>query len=216
MKRNSWFLGFLVLALLATVARGEQSLEDIKWGIVQNMQANYQACNEENMEKLLGTMSEEMPNKKLFTQMTDMAWSCNDTYNKLEDVEVLTESDELYANCEFPYATAWVTQTIVALRTNDARNSVFKSRCETGKCKNDVEMAHKMGLATKTETTKLQMLFKYENGEWKLVAGITDPIPAGKDALQAEREEERSRAVEFQVGGSGGSSRRRSGQSVFN
>lgn len=211
MKRSSWFLGmfFLGLALLATVARGAQSLEDIKTGITKNLHANYQACNEENMSKLLKTMSKEMPNKQLFVQTTKMAWNSNDTYNRLDAVEVLPDSDAPYANCEFPYATALVTQTVIVLQTNDARNSAFKSRCANGRCKDPVELAHKMSLVTKTETTQLQMLFKYENKEWKLIAGLTDPVPVD-DAPKVERENE-ERAEEYED-----TPRVRSGKSVFN
>jgi hypothetical protein len=166
------------------------------------------------MDKLLACMSKEMPNKRLFMTTVDMEWSCNDFYNKLDAVEVLTDSDAPNANCEYPYATAWVTQTIIALRHNDENISVFKRRCDKGKCKSPADLAHKMGLSTKTETTKLQMLFKYEDGEWKLIAGLTDPIPAGKDAAQADQEDEADNVpADFQLGSP---RRRASGQSAFN
>lgn len=215
MKRNSWFLGMsLVLALLATVARGEQARENVRWGLIKNLQANYQACNEENMEHLLETMSEEMPNRELFQKVTREEWAAGDTYNKLEDVVVLEHSNAPNANCEYPYATAMVTQTVVQLRRGDEQAlSVFRSRCEDGKC-SPSDLAERMGLNTKTETTRLQMLFKHEGGEWKLVAGLTRPVACAPGPSKVEREDEQPEQADVQIGG--GSSRRRSGRSVFN
>jgi hypothetical protein len=213
MKRISLVLGvFLVLVLLATAARSEQSPEEVRAGIIDNLYVNYHACNEENMSKLLKTMSREMPNRELFQQVTRREWAAGDTYSRLEDVEVLAESDAPNSNCVFPYATAWVTQTVVQVSGERKNVSVFKSRCKNGKCDGE-DLAHKMGLATKTETTKLQMLFKYENGEWKLIAGLTDPIPAGPDAQQAERENE---TPESAVPARPGAAQKRAERSVFN
>jgi hypothetical protein len=223
MKRNSWFLACLGLALLATIARGEapKSLEDMRWGITKNLHDNYQACNEENMQKLLACMSREMPNRDLFVQTVRDEWAVGDTYNRLEHVEVLEHSDAPHANCSYPYATAWVTQTVIQMQDADAKQtSVFRQQCKNGRC-NVEDLAHKMGVTTKTETTKLQMLFKHEQGQWKLIAGLTEPVPAGKAVeQQAEAEEQpvepEAQAADVRFGAPGPRPTMKAMKSVFN
>lgn len=179
------------LAILATVAQGAppQSPAKIKQGITENLQANCIACNEENMDKLLACMSEEMPNRRLFIDTTEAAWREIDTYNRLDDVHVLTRSDAPHANCQYPYATALVTQTIV--KVDNGQSSVFK-QCEKGECF-DRELANKMNIDPKCETARTQMLFKHEGGEWKLIAGLTDPEPVGPVKKGSEKRPARSR-----------------------
>lgn len=126
------------------------------------------------MEKLLACMSEEMPNRGLFIETTEATWREIDTYNRVDEVKVLKQSNAPHANCQYPYATALVTQTIVKV---DSGSSVLK-QCENGECI-DKELAHKMNLDPKCETARMQMLFKHEEGEWKLIAGLTDPEPVG-------------------------------------
>jgi hypothetical protein len=173
MKCRGWFL-VLALALLAVTVRGE-SPSKVKAGILHNLEANCQACNEENLDKLLATMSDEMPNRDLFIETTLAGWRELDTYNRIDKVEVLKHSDAPHANCRYPYATALVTQTII--KVGDGQASVFK-QCEDGECY-DKDLAHKMNVDPKFETARMQMLFKHEDGEWKLIAGLTDPEPVG-------------------------------------
>lgn len=163
------------MVFLAMVVYGAppQSLAKTEQGITENLQANCIACNEENMDKLLACMSEEMPNRELFIQTTAAAWRELDTYNRVDDVEVLRQSNAPHANCRYPYATALVTQTII--KVNEGQSSVFK-QCEKGGCF-DKDLAHKMNLDPRFETARTQMLFKHEGGQWKLIAGLTDPEP---------------------------------------
>lgn len=163
----------LVCAMSA--ARGESPAKT-KQGIVENLQSNCVACNEENMDKLLECMSEEMPNRDVFIETTLAAWREMDTYSRVDDVEVLRQSSAPHANCRYPYATALVTQTII--KVDNGQSSVFK-QCEKGECF-DRELAHKMNIDPKFETARTQMLFKHEGGQWKLIAGLTDPEPVDK------------------------------------
>ncbi len=167
----------LVMALVCVMSavRGE-TLAKTKQGIVENMQANCVACNEENMDKLLACMSEEMPNREMFVETTLDAWREIDTYSRLDDVKILKHSDAPHANCQYPYATALVTQTII--KVENGQSSVFK-QCEKGGCF-DRELAHQMNIDPKFETARTQMLFKHEDGEWKLIAGLTDPEPVAE------------------------------------
>jgi len=172
------FMLAIGVALLVTVVQGAppQSLAKIKQGITQNLEANCIACNEENMDKLLACMSEEMPNRGLFIETTEATWREIDTYNRLDEVKVLRQSNAPHANCQYPYATALVTQTIV--KVDNGQSSVFK-QCEKGECF-DKELAQKMNIDPKFETARTQMLFKHEGGQWKLIAGLTDPEPVEK------------------------------------
>jgi hypothetical protein len=172
MKR---FMLAINLFVVATVAHGAppQSLAKIEQGITENLQANCIACNEENMEKLLACMSEEMPNQALFIQTTEAAWREIDTYNRVDEVKVLRQSNAPHANCQYPYATALVTQTII--KVDNGQSSALK-QCEKGESF-DNELARKMNLDPKFETARTQMLFKHEHGQWRLIAGLTDPEP---------------------------------------
>jgi hypothetical protein len=146
---------------------------ETKQGIVENLQANCVACNEENMDKLLATMSCEMPNRNMFIETTRAAWQEIDTYNRLEGVEVLRESTAPHANCQYPYATALVTLTII--KFDNGQKSVFK-QCEKNGAF-DRDLAHQMNLDPQFETARSQMLFRHEDGQWKLIAGLTTPEP---------------------------------------
>lgn len=167
------------LIVMASAARGAppQSPAKIKQGITENLEANCIACNEENLDKLLACMSDEMPNRELFIETTLAGWREMDTYNRVDKVEVLRQSNAPHANCRYPYATALVTQTII--KVGDGQASVFKQG-EDGKRSYDKELAHKMNIDPRFETARMQMLFKDEEGEWKLIAGLTDPQPIKK------------------------------------
>lgn len=183
MKR---FLLPIVLVLVTSVARGE-SPEKTKRGIMKKLEDNCIACNEENMDKLLACMSKEMPNRQLFIDTTEAAWREMDTYNRVDDVKVLKQSNAPNANCRYPYATALVTQTIVKVKAENTngQSSVFK-QCEKDGCF-DKELAHRMNLDPKFETARMQVLFKHEDGEWKLIAGLTDPEPVEPVGRSAEK-----------------------------
>lgn len=182
MKRESrWlliaaFVGGLALALVAH-AKGAETAESAKQGIQSCMEQNLAACTEEDMDKLLATMAQEMPNRQRFIQTVEMTWNVQDAYWRLEGVEVLKRSGAPYANCKFPYATAVITQSCFDLSQREEAKSVFRSACENGRCNNEDDMASLMAITHKTETVKFQALFKFEDGEWKLVANLTRPVP---------------------------------------
>lgn len=186
MKRSDLWLvgaaliGGLALALVAH-AKGPEVGANPEQGIRASMEVNLAACTEENMDKLLACMAKEMPNRRRFIQTVDMTWSVEDAYWRLENVEVLEHSDAPHANCEFPYATAIVTQSRFEVPQRDADRSVFQSACENGQCKNDDQMAKLMAISQDTETVKFQALFKFEDGAWKLVANLTEPVPVNAE-----------------------------------
>ncbi len=173
---------FAMLALpSATPAQETLSLEEARAGIVKSVQAQFDACNEENMEKLLSVVSQEVPSRRRLITEVDSCWSVNDSYNILESVEILDDSDAPGAEFEYPYATARVTQTVLELRHNDERKPVFLRKCRNGD-RDPLEIATHLGLLSRAETSSVEVLFKHEDGEWKLVNGLTEPVLAGKSA----------------------------------
>ena len=180
-KRLTVFVAAFLLGLFCAVSFGAETRESTEQGIRVNMEANLAACTEENMDKLLGCMSKDMPNKKLFVQTVDIEWSVEDAYWRLEGVEVLEHSDAPFSNCKFPYATAIITQSCYRIALRERDNSVFKSACKNGRCNNDDQLAKLMAISQDSATVKFQALFKFENGEWKLVANLTPPVPVTEE-----------------------------------
>lgn len=179
---KTWHKLLVFLALYAGYSwymprsNGEDTPEKTLEGIVANMQRNMRACTEEDIYGLLECMSAEMPNRAAFISVMRRTWAEEDAYHRLDDVKLLEHSDAPHARTDFPYAVAVVTQTVLKTK-QEGVDSVFRSSCKDGKCDLDKELAHRMSLSPKFETFRLQMLFKKEKGEWKCVAGLTDPEP---------------------------------------
>lgn len=205
----------LALALFAcqTFPAFADTPEETLQGIVANLQENYAACTEENMDRLLACMSEEMPNKRRFVSIVEGTWAVEDAYHRLDDVKLLKRSNAPNARTDFPYATAVVTQTVMKMSQRVENTSVFRSACENGRCRSDKDMEHLMAISPHHETVRLQMLFKKENGKWKLIAGLTRPEPID---LKAEKPAENDDSLQ-DVGVQSRGPRRRPGhKSVFN
>jgi hypothetical protein len=166
------------LACAQEVSRELPSPDEIRRGIEKSVQVQFQACNEENMEKLLAVVSEEMPSRRRFITEVDSSWSVNDAYTSLERVEILDDSDAPGAQFEYPYATARITQTVLELRVNDERTPVFLRKCRKGD-REPAEIAKQLGVLSRAETSSAEVLFKHEDGEWKLVNGLTEGVKAG-------------------------------------
>lgn len=166
------------IACAQEVSRELPSPDEIRRGIEKSVQVQFQACNEENMEKLLAVVSEEMPSRRRFITEVDSSWSVNDAYTILERVEILDDSDAPGAQFEYPYATARITQTVFELRVNDERTPVFLRKCRKGD-REPAEIAKQLGVLSRTEASSAEVLFKHEDGEWKLVNGLTEPVHSG-------------------------------------
>lgn len=148
--------------------------DNVREGITKTMQAHFQACNRESLPDLLATMSTERPQYRGFESGIDASWSVNDAYTVLDDVEVLAESDAPDAQFEPPYATAAVTETVIELKVGNERVPAFRRKCEKPDS-DPVGLAMDSRLASRIVTTRVELLFKHEGGEWKVVKAITDP-----------------------------------------
>lgn len=172
---NACFASLVVLcASGVSVGAEPESSDDARAAITKTLQAHFQACNEENMAKLLATMSKDLPNQTQLVSDIESQWSVNDTYTKLEDVEILDDSDAPHAAFEYPYVTAMVTQTVVELSVGNELNEVFYRKCRKAGA-DPIGLAKDMGLATCVATTQVELLFRHEDGEWRLVRGLTAP-----------------------------------------
>lgn len=184
------YVRLLLVAVIAAAfvyvveARGE-SPAAVEKGIRANLEENFRASNAEDLPRLLRSMSREMPQKQLFVAACKKEWAAANMYHRLIDVKVLKHSDAEHARCDYPYAVALVTQQSVVVSQQNIR--AMRESCPDGRCPmdKDDELAHIFGLKPKWETVQLQMLFKHENGKWKLVAGLTAPEPVAEDTESA-------------------------------
>ncbi len=151
---------------------------DTQAALLGLMEQNMAACTEENMDKLLALMSSEMPNRQRFIATVDSVWSVEDTYNRIDSLEVLDKTPAPMGRTKYPYATARIQQTTYFVTSRNNERAIFRQICEDGRCDQD-EMAHLMAVAPHHEQTEYEALFKYENGEWKIVANVSIPVPVG-------------------------------------
>jgi len=151
-----WWAGGASVALRADDAT-TQAIREVMVG-------NLAAADAEDMPRLLATMSREMPNRELFIRETTKEWAVADTYTRLVDLEVLRHSDAPHANTRLPYATVRVVQTML------------KSEREPGSAEPS-EWSRRMLLDQKHPTVEYETLWKREGGEWRMVAGLTEPRP---------------------------------------
>lgn len=127
------------------------------------MQENFEASNREDLNGLLATMSEEMPQRDLFIQQCKREWEASDLYYRLDDVKIVRQN-----RWRPPYAVATVRQTITG-NEGQAR---------------DQKLSDIMSLNTDLPSTEHELLFKREHGKWKLVAGLTEPRPVGSKEIK--------------------------------
>lgn len=185
------FCALIVLGYVYAIAqaRGE-SPEAIRKGIEASLQANFHACNQEDLPALLATMSAEMPQRQLFISTIEREWAAEDTYNRLVDVQVLKHSNAPHANTRFPYATVLVTQE--TLRSTPENSQVFQE-CRKGNCRNE-DLAHLFAISPKGNARiRYQALFKKEGGKWKGIANLTNPEPV-TDAAPVKQQPRRQSA----------------------
>ena len=124
------------------------------------LQANFQACNEENLEALLGTLSVAMDGKQEFANEAKKLFEDTDVYLRVADFELL----ELRP----PFASARVIQ--ITLPANE------KDR-ESGDAR-QVFFRENSALLPKWECVEYTQQFRKEKGQWKVHQITTEPKPA--------------------------------------
>jgi hypothetical protein len=124
------------------------------------LQANFQACNEENLDALMATCSREPPGTAEFADQARQLFEQTDVYLRVADFELL--------ELKPPYASARVIQITLPKdekdRTSgDARQVFFRGNS---------------ALLPQWECVEYTQTFKKEQGKWKLYAITTKPKPA--------------------------------------
>lgn len=160
--RNACFAVGLSSLVMATGARAEDNTAARQ--LHEVLEENMAACTNEDLPRLLATMSVEMPNRELFIEQCKKEWAEHDIYYRLDDVRIVKQNKWLP-----PYIVATVRET-----------QWDKERAGPDGQADDVassDLANRMSLRTTHPTTESEYLFKREKGKWKVVAGISDPRP---------------------------------------
>ena len=124
------------------------------------LEANFQACNHEDVKALVATLSKSMPGRLEFAQQAKETFDQTDAYFRLADFELL----ELRP----PYAAARVIQITLPKdekdRTTGTNEQIF--------------YREHTGLLPPWECVEYIQQFKKEGGKWKVDLITTKPKPA--------------------------------------
>jgi len=153
--------------------------EAIRQGVIKALTEQFAACNEEDIGRLRDTYSAEHRFHERDFGWIESGWATNDSYCRLDRVDLLADSDAPRAKFEPPYATVRVTQTVIELPVGDERNQVFRRRCR----ENDSDLlglAERLGYRNRRiEATSVELLYKQEDGDWKFVTAVAEPVGVG-------------------------------------
>lgn len=119
------------------------------------LQANFDACNNEDVVALMGTCSVDMPRREEFRIESAKLWKEKDIYYRLVKFQVLQIDGD--------YATASVVQTT---NTKDrSANSGHEEFVRNG-----------TGLLTRSECVEYKVAFKKDGRRWKCYLTLTEPV----------------------------------------
>lgn len=119
------------------------------------LQANFDACNNEDVDALMGTCSVDMPRREEFRMESAKLWKEKDIYYRLIKFKVLEISGD--------YAIASIVQTT---NTKDrSANSGHEEFVRNG-----------TGLLTKSECVEYKAAFKKDGRRWKCYLTLTEPV----------------------------------------
>lgn len=122
------------------------------------LEENMAACTEEDLPRLMKTMSKEMPNRELFEEQCRTEWAEHDIYYRLVDVKIVKQNQ-------------WRPPYLVATVTEEQHEKAEEGGADAEPVN---DLSHAMSIRTKTPVTQSEYLFKREGGKWKIVAGITE------------------------------------------
>lgn len=119
------------------------------------MEANFDACNKEDVNALLETCSVDMPRRDEFRRDSLKVWKEKDIYYRLADFKVMQIKGD--------YAVASVVQISHTLDRNSEDHR-------------DEFVRNGTGLLTKDECVEYKAAFKKDRGIWKCYLMLTEPV----------------------------------------
>jgi len=120
------------------------------------LEANFQACNDRDIEALMDTCSEKMPDRAGFRRESQILFREKEIHYSLEDFRVVRLDGD--------YAEAWIVQSTY---TEDRKSdSDQRSRFRNGTT-----------LLPAEECVEYMAAFRHEHGKWKCLATISEPVP---------------------------------------
>lgn len=124
--------------------------------LIQVLQANFSACNDEDIEALMETCSVDMPDRPGFRRESEILFREKDIHYSLVDFRVTRNDGD--------YAEAWVVQTTHAddRSSDDERREWFRNGTT---------------LLPKEECVEYMVSFKKDGKDWKCLATISEPVP---------------------------------------
>ncbi len=123
------------------------------------LEANFQACNHEDVKALVGTMSKSMPGVPEFAKEAKDTFDQTDAYFRLADFELV--------NLRPPFAAARVVQ--ITLPANEKDRTTGTNR--------QIFYRGRSGLLPQWECVEYVQTFKREGGKWKVHAIVSEPKP---------------------------------------
>lgn len=124
------------------------------------LEANFEACNHEDVKALVGTLSKSLPRVAEFTKEAKDTFEQTDAYFRLADFEVL--------EIKPPYAVARVVQITLPKDEKD----------RTAGTNQQIFFRNKSGLLPQWECVEYLQTFKKEGGKWKVHLILSEPKPA--------------------------------------
>lgn len=119
------------------------------------MQANFDACNNEDLDALMDTCSEDMPRREEFREDAERLWKEKDIYYSLVAFRVIrVEGDR---------AVASVVQT----------TRTVERKAPSGR---DQFVRNGTGLLTDEECVEYKVAMKKDDGHWKCLLVLTEPV----------------------------------------
>lgn len=142
----------LILSLLLC----SSALADDAVEMLRVLQANFDACNSEDVDALMDTCSVDMPDREGFRRESEILFREKDIHYSLVDFGVTRNDGD--------YAEAWVVQATYA----EDRKSDTERR---GRFRNGTT------LLPEEECVEYRVSFKKDAGRWKCLATISEPVP---------------------------------------
>lgn len=162
---TAWLLLFVATMSVPTTsaappAAPSKAVEKEAEQIRAVLEANFQACNNENVDALMATCSPEPKGTEEFADEARTLFKETDVYLRLADFELL--------ELKPPYASARVVQITLPADEKDRTSGDARQVFYRGNS----------ALLPRWETCEYTQTFKKENGRWKLYAITTKPKPA--------------------------------------